>query len=148
MGIDFKQFGPFQIVFIMFTQCLIVPLAIYILDYTLNSRSIYVIIAQVTLVSSLPLSALWASADQHHKDQQYHRDRISTSTVSESVRQGRFNRFRAQWGSSSTSRPETKDSSSDIERVPSYNTQEVEERAEGSVKRNGGVEQVERRIEV
>jgi Fungal pheromone mating factor STE2 GPCR len=219
MGIDVKQFGPFQIVFIMFTQCLIVPRKIpqspslgcsfedplrssswlppdpfTISPFGGSFLSLFPYLPPVPrwtiffysfvshrltfsgnlhprLYPQLPLNlrhncpshprlfppalrplglrrptaqrpAIPQVLTRKYDLKSYFRDRISTSTVSESVRQGRFNRFRGQWGSSSTSRPETKDSSSDIERVPSYNTQEVEERAEGSVKRHGGVEQV------
>jgi len=62
MGI--KKFGPLQIIFIMFSQCLVIPLLFYIIDLA-DSNSVFnfATIGQVFLVCTLPLSALWASAD-------------------------------------------------------------------------------------
>ena len=91
-------------------------MVIYILDYTLESRSVYVIIAQVTLVSSLPLSALWASSDHYHRPHSLPQEKESTSTVSASVRRGRLRELQSKWSARSGV---TKGSDS-VERAPSY----------------------------
>ena len=97
---------------------------IYILDYTISdSQSEYVIIGQVTLVCSLPLSALWASTDQQHHNAQppTPRPNESRSTLSESVRRGRFTAMKQRWSARGT-----KDSGEEGEKAPSYSAESGE----------------------
>jgi pheromone alpha factor receptor len=65
MGMNIKKFGPLQIIFVMFCQCLVVPVIFYVLDLTVTDTSFdnFEDLGQVFLVCTLPLSALWASAD-------------------------------------------------------------------------------------
>jgi hypothetical protein len=78
----FKKFGPLDILFIMFAQCLVIPgtplschvltccvVIIYILDMSLPNFDNLSGLAQTFLVCSLPLSALWASYENETRGQ-------------------------------------------------------------------------------
>jgi len=120
MGINVRRFGPFQIIFVTFAQCLIVPLVIYIVDFTLGSSSIYTTIAQVTLVCSLPLSSLWASADAKDHEQRPLTMKVSNgSLVGSSQPRSKFSFFGQEKSSESGA-------SADLEKAPSYTTAGVE----------------------
>ena len=91
----YKNFGPLQVLFIMFAQCLVIPgkylsrdckkswqcgvVIIYVLDFTVSKIHFLGQLAQTFLVVSLPLSALWAS----HESEQSPVPRTSLSNVSE-----------------------------------------------------------------
>jgi pheromone alpha factor receptor len=111
MGISVNQFGPLQIVFIMFVQSLIVPVIFYILDLAVTDKSFnnFNTLGQTFLVCSLPLSALWASAEVKERGAVNQSSQGTTGSHSRS----KFRFF---------SRDEKKSKDSDIEKAPSYST--------------------------
>jgi hypothetical protein len=87
---------------------------IYIVDYTIGSDSIYITIAQVTLVCSLPLSSLWASADARDQEQRPLAIKVSNSSlVGSSQPRSRFSFLGQEKGSESGH-------STDVEKAPEY----------------------------
>lgn len=96
---------------------------IYILDYTHGSSSIYITIAEVTLVCSLPLSSLWASADARDHEQRPLTVKVSNSSLEgSSQRRSKFSFLGHEKGSDSGA-----SGSTDIEKAPSYTTAGAEE---------------------
>jgi hypothetical protein len=90
---------------------------IYIVDFTLGSSSIYITIAQVTLVCSLPLSSLWASADAKEHEQRPLTMKVSNgSLVGSSQPRSKFSFF------GQDSKGSESGASTDIEKAPSYTT--------------------------
>jgi hypothetical protein len=83
-------------------------------DYTLGSSSIYITIAQVTLVCSLPLSSLWASADARDQEQRPLAVKVSNSSlVGSSQPRSKFSFLGPEKGSESGH-------STDVEKAPDY----------------------------
>jgi len=118
MGI--KRFGPLQIIFIMFSQCLVVPLVFYILDLTNASQVVnFNALGQVFLVCTLPLSALWASADAEGRRNRPEVPSFAnfTATDSDKSHHGKFSFFSKAKKSSQDSYSSY---STDLEKAPDY----------------------------
>lgn len=129
MGININQLGPLQIIFIMFTHCLVVPrmhseilsspqlifvlVCFYIIDLTITSYAFdnFDLIGQTLLICSLPLSAIWASAEVKEHGLTTHFP--GTSDSNESNSQSKFSIF--------SSSKKSKKSPSDLEKA-SYTT--------------------------
>jgi len=113
MGI--KKFGPLQIIFIMFSQCLVVPLVIYIVDLSTGTVFNLVGIGQTFIICSLPLSALWASSDAEGRGRCIEAPSFAESNTAASGA-GKFSLFSRGKKSSQDSYS----SYSDIEKSPDY----------------------------
>jgi hypothetical protein len=85
-------------------------------DYTIGaSSSIYVTIAQVTLVCSLPLSSLWASADAREQEQRPLAIKVSNSSlVGSSQPRSKFSFLGSHEKGSESGH------STDVEKAPDY----------------------------
>lgn len=119
MGIDVTHFGPLQIIFVMFLQCLIVPLILVVIQYTINPGDNFTGLAHVFLLVSLPLSSLWASTDANKP-----RSAISQISVSSSDRESERSKGRYS-GWSKEKKPNKGSVTSDytdLEKAPSYTT--------------------------
>jgi pheromone alpha factor receptor len=115
MGMNIKQFGPLQIIFVMFCQCLVVPLLFYILDLTVTESSFqnFDSLGQVFLVVTLPLSTLWASADARDHGP------VKPTLGSDGSSSGHHSRNKYVFWSRDK---KSKDDLSDVEKAPSYIT--------------------------
>jgi len=88
--LGFTKFGPLQVLFILFAQCLVIPcmylsrplvklVAVYILDFTFPQVKNLSGLAQCLLICSLPLFSIWASAEAQGEQRQEHGNIITTT---------------------------------------------------------------------
>jgi len=113
----FKKFGPLQVLFIIFAQCLVIPLVVYILDFTVPSVKNLSGLAQCFLICSLPLSSVWASheADAENK----HGNAMTTDSDLTHSHSSRSSRLRGKFRAFMATRKDA-NSNNDLERAPSY----------------------------
>lgn len=115
MGMNVNRFGPLQIIFVMFCQCLVVPLIFYICDLTITSSNFnnFDSLGQVFLVCTLPLSSLWASAEVRDHGP------VKQTLGSNGGSSGHHSRGKFVFWSRDR---KSKDDISDVEKAPSYIT--------------------------